>query len=342
VTGSSYQEQDRLNADIDELLGNFSSSSVLQNRQAMETPMRTLGMLNSGASMLTEYLLRTYTETFIEPLLRGIVMLEQKYETDLTIMTMAMQKSQMLQRFGMDQMTDEILNQELTIKVNVGMGATDPNAKLQKFAVGLNTYVGAAKNAPPGMNINEIGKEIFGLLGYQDGRRFLVSDDPQKQQMQKMLQMAFQENQQLAKRLNDKHEANVVKLVTALEKNQTDKQIKAVELAHDRDKTQLQNSAARDKTDADMFKGALQGMQQLVMQNSQQRADAQQQQQAQQQDGAKKEAGYKKEISDLGKQLEAMGKRLEQLTADAAKPKSQKFKITRGKDGRAESIEMMH
>jgi hypothetical protein len=69
VTASSYQEQDRLNVDFDELTGNFSSSSVMTNRKLNET-VGGMQMLSGGANQLTEYLIRTLVETWVEPVLR--------------------------------------------------------------------------------------------------------------------------------------------------------------------------------------------------------------------------------------------------------------------------------
>jgi hypothetical protein len=85
VTASSYQEQDRLNVDFDELTGNFSSSSVMTNRKLNET----VGGMQPAvwwANQLTEYLIRTLVETWVEPVLRQLVKLEQAYETDMTVL----------------------------------------------------------------------------------------------------------------------------------------------------------------------------------------------------------------------------------------------------------------
>jgi hypothetical protein len=68
VTGSSFQEQDRLSAEMDELLGNFGNSSVMNNRKLNET-VGGMAMMNQGANQLTEYTLRTFTETWTEPVL---------------------------------------------------------------------------------------------------------------------------------------------------------------------------------------------------------------------------------------------------------------------------------
>lgn len=203
VTSSSYQEQDRLNVDFDELLGNFSTSSVSTNRQLNET-VGGMNLLQGGASQLTEYMLRTFTETWVEPVLRQLVKLEQKYETDVTVLGLAGQKSELMQRYGVDRVTDELLNQELTVRVNVGMGATDPQTKLQKFTLALQTFSNAAQSLP-NADMDEVRKEIFGLAGYRDGSRFFQEgDQPNPQVMQ--MQQAMQEMQETLSKL---HQENV-------------------------------------------------------------------------------------------------------------------------------------
>jgi hypothetical protein len=81
--------------------------------------------------------------------------------------------------------------QELTLSVNVGMGATDPMAKLQRLLQGIQAYASVAMQPPPNLNLNEVGKEIFGFLGYQDGGRFLQEgEDPRIGQLTQALQQA--------------------------------------------------------------------------------------------------------------------------------------------------------
>lgn len=192
VTSSSYAEQDRVNVDYDELTGNFSAGSVQTNRQMNET-VGGMGILASGANQMSEYLIRTFTETWVEPVLRQLIKLEQKYETDAKILALAGKKAEVYQKYGIDQITDELLNQELTTTVNVGMGATDPNTKIQKFLMGMNSFMGIASNPPPNANMEEITKEIFGHLGYRDGSRFFNKDvDPMVAQLQQQVQALTQ------------------------------------------------------------------------------------------------------------------------------------------------------
>jgi hypothetical protein len=66
VTSSSFQEQDRVNVDFDELAGNFAQSSVLTNRKLNET-VGGMRMMSQGANMMTEYDIRVFVETWVEP-----------------------------------------------------------------------------------------------------------------------------------------------------------------------------------------------------------------------------------------------------------------------------------
>jgi hypothetical protein len=195
VTGSSYQEQDRLNVDFDEIMGSFSTSSVQTNRQLNET-VGGMNMLRGGANSLTEYLLRTISETWMEPVMRQLLKLEQAYETDQVVLAIAAQKAKLFQKFGIDEITDELLEQELTITVNVGTGATDPVAKLERFLLGVNTLTQIMQAAPPNLNVEEVQKEIFGRLGYKDGARFFQKGPPPAvQQLQQQLQALQQQLQ---------------------------------------------------------------------------------------------------------------------------------------------------
>jgi hypothetical protein len=89
------------------------------------------------------------------------------------------------------------------------MGATDPAQKLQRFIQGTMALGEIAANPgfiQMGGNLNEVAKEIYGLTGYQDGMRFMSSEDPEKDMLKKKLQHAGQIIQELGKRCEDKGE----------------------------------------------------------------------------------------------------------------------------------------
>ena len=63
---------------------------------------------------------------------------------------------------------DELLKQDVLLKVNLGMNATDPLRKVQNLLNGVNAlaqFPGVAEQ----INLPELSKEIFGQLGYKDG-----------------------------------------------------------------------------------------------------------------------------------------------------------------------------
>lgn len=218
VTQSAYLEEDRNTANFDELVGNFSSASVQTARSPRE-PARAMTLLQAPANMLTEYALMTYSETFVVPVLRQLVLLEQHYETDQNVLNLAGQKSKMFQKFGMDKVTDDMLQKEMTVNVNVGMGNTDPVTKLQKFLAGIQSFAAISARPPAGLNLGEVWKEIAALSGYQDGERFTSGNDPETIKLQQQNQQLMQAISKLMQERKDKTEANMVKLETNRQDN---------------------------------------------------------------------------------------------------------------------------
>lgn len=228
VTGSAYEEQNRINLDMDELLGNFNPAALIMGGKG-DAPARNMAMLGQATSTLAEYLIRTVVETWIQPTLRQVVKLEQHYETDQVVLALAGKKAQLFQKYGVDQVTDDLLNQSLTLTVNVGMGATDPGQKLQKFLTATGAYAKIIKDPAPGMNVQEVGKEIYSHLGYKDGSRFFTVDDPQVSQLQQALKGAQSQIMELEQKLKDKQNAMVVGLQKTRETNQTKENVAKVQ-----------------------------------------------------------------------------------------------------------------
>lgn len=211
VTSSAYEEQSRIDNDMNDLLGNFSAGQVMADH-GIAGPARNMQLLSQSSGTLVEYLLRTYVETFIQPILRQLVLLEQNYETDEVLIGIAAKDADVFQRFGVDQVTDTMLEQELSLNVNVGMGATDPQLKLQKFVGAINMFVEMMSKKVPGINMQEVGKEIFGHLGYRDGSRFFTTDNPQMIQLQEQLKQVTQEANQLKMKLKDNTDKHIVEV----------------------------------------------------------------------------------------------------------------------------------
>ena len=179
VTASSYQEQDRLNLDFDDIAGAFSQSSVSSNRKLNET-VGGMTMLTTNANQVSSYQLRTFVETWVEPVLSQLVMLEQYYETDTVVLAMAGKRAGLAQKFGTDVVTDELLMQELTTNVNVGIGSTNPQDQINNFMSGMTNLRNILADGlleKYGLDVAEVIKELFGKLGYKDGDRFFNTED---------------------------------------------------------------------------------------------------------------------------------------------------------------------
>lgn len=236
VTQSSYLEQDRIDADFSDLAGNFDPMQV-QGMRTGQASTNTMRMLQGPSNLLTEYMLKTFTETFVQPVLRHLVLLEQHYETDDVVLALAGTKAQAHLKFGISEITDNMLDHELAVTVNVGMGATDPVMKLQRFVYGVQSFAGIALKPPPGLNLQEVAKEIFGLSGYQDGERFFGGNDPDKMHSQQMIAALTQKLKELTGKVREKEQTQVVKLQVARENNAT--KLLATGMAHKNANQQL-------------------------------------------------------------------------------------------------------
>lgn len=179
ITGSSYQEQDRLSTEMDELVGSFSQQSVQQtaNRKGGETK-GGMDAIKSGAGAVQDYGIKIFNETWYEPTLRQLSRLEQMYETDAKIISLSASKAEVFQRFGSGEELDQMLREDITVRVNVGMGNTDPQSRVEKLLFGVRSTAELPKMAAK-LKSEEVTNEIFGMLGYKDGKRFYRTDEEQ-------------------------------------------------------------------------------------------------------------------------------------------------------------------
>jgi hypothetical protein len=195
ATSSSYQEQDRLNLDFDDLSGAFSGSSVASNRKLNET-VGGMNLLSSNANQVSEYQLRVFTESWVEKVLRQFIMLNQAYETNELVLKMAGRDAG-IDKHGFNDVTDEMIGQDVMLTVNVGTGASNPQIQLERFVTAADTAIKllgpeVLKNMKP----EEVIKEIFGKCGYKDGARFFQNPDDQEDPRIRQLTEQIQQLQQ--------------------------------------------------------------------------------------------------------------------------------------------------
>lgn len=250
VTGSSYQEQDRVNMDYDELAGSFSTSSVGTNRQLNET-VGGMSMLSDGANAIVEYQLRCFVETWVEPVLRQLIQLEQAYETDETVLAVAGERSKVMQRYGIDRITDRMLQGSMTVRVNVGFGATSPQKRLEKISMGLRTIGEIMPERLQSMNQDEVIKEVFGALGFRSSERFFPVEDeqnPEVAQLQQQLQQAMQALESQQAEAQAKAQVDMARVEVQRDKNMVDSEIAQARMMLDRELRMMDMALKRDLT----------------------------------------------------------------------------------------------
>ena len=134
--------------------------------------------------------------------------MEQYYETDEVILTTATNRAEQenpnepafFQRFTGAE-ADNLLAHNMTVGVNVGIGATDPVRKIEKLLLGIRTMGEINPDIVATINQPEVTKEVFGALGYKDSKRFITEQD---QTIIGQLQAQVEELSGVVQQLTDK------------------------------------------------------------------------------------------------------------------------------------------
>ena len=193
---------------------------------------------------MTEYFLRTFGETWAEPVIRQVVKLEQYYETDINLLAIIGNKlKDVFQQYRVDGITDHLLNQDLSVTVNVGAGAADPNQRLQRLLAALK-YVSEIYQSPvPGINMEEVIKEIFGILGYRDGKRFVnfTGEMPVIKQLQGVIQELQKQVGDMNAQLQNKEADRQIKMAQTVLKERAETERKHLDSETTLRKTQLES-----------------------------------------------------------------------------------------------------
>jgi hypothetical protein len=172
--------------EMDDLAGQFNAQSVEHNNAVSRT-LGGLKLVSGSANAVQEMDIRVWIETWTNPALAQLVRLEQWYEHDPIVLGLCGARAKLFQKHGVSQIDDELLGQEVTIRVNVGLGAGDPQQRLARFQMAAQTVMPvlqSSKKFQSGeLEIDEMAvmEEVFGAAGYRDGgRRFIREGKPQQ------------------------------------------------------------------------------------------------------------------------------------------------------------------
>ena len=234
-SGAAYTETSVNNAMFDELAGVFSTSSVQSNRQLNET-VGGMRLMSGAANAVSEFDLRMWVETWVEPVLRQIMHLVRRLESDERILAIAGQKARVWSEHGYMPGLSDFDQTEVSLRVNAGTGSMDPMQKIAKLKMALEMIAPMfepmkAQGVSPKFDV--IVQEIMGNAGFKDGRRFFEFGDPPEDQpdpamlkVQEELKLKSKEIDVKQTDIENKFKAVLLELRSQEQRDQADNQTK--------------------------------------------------------------------------------------------------------------------
>lgn len=270
--GAAYTEVSGINAQFDELAGVFSTSSVQTSRQLNET-VGGMRLMSGAANAVSEFDLRTWVETWVERVLRQLIHLIKTYESDEKILAIAGAKSRAYQEHKYLPTLADFDHCDVTLSVNVGIGALDPMQQLAKLKVGLEMLAPAfpamqAQGIKPKYEV--FIEEVMGKVGYKDGRRFFEFGKPPEQQQDPEVVKLMEEMKLENRKLDVTIQEAMLEMRAEDERNRRDNDTKLqiedqrlkgkvldklVDVQHDRDQREHDTERDEARMDHDVMKG---------------------------------------------------------------------------------------
>lgn len=250
VTGSAYREHEALAMEMDELAGGFDAQKMASDGG---TPG---GIARAGAvaSAVRDYGVWLFVSTWVQPVLRQLMRLEQTYEADETIVALAANRAN-LPRFDGSE-TDDLLSQELYLRVDAGIGTLDPIRKVDRLRLGIETVMNLPDMAMR-LKSMRVANEVFSALGFVGAERFFDSEQEFQEKMANMPQQPSDievKMQELEIRNQDnqmRHEREMIKLEAENARLEREAAMKAQSQLDDR-MADLQKVAATLQTQRDI------------------------------------------------------------------------------------------
>lgn len=198
--------------DFDDLAGTFSQASVQSNRALNET-VGGMQLLSVHANAQTEFDLRVWVETWVEPVLAQMLRLIKYYESDAVVIEVAGENAGLIENIEMEVeegldpenpqedgaekpaanepkiTVADVLNRldeaQVTVRVNVGIGALDSTQKLGKFMTAIDAIMKIApmlEDNGTQLNGDAVLQEVMGLSGYRNADQFFTKKKKQEEQ----------------------------------------------------------------------------------------------------------------------------------------------------------------
>lgn len=182
VSGAAYTESSVTSTIFDELAGVFSTSSV-QNSRSLNDTVGGMRLMAGASNAVSEFDLRIWVETWVEPVLRQVAHLIRYYESDEKILAIAASKAQVMTKYKLIPPLEAFDQTDLAIRVNVGTGATDPMHRLGKLKAAFEMLAPIQpilKEQGISLKGDQLVEEVMGAAGFRDGKRFFEFGEPQQ------------------------------------------------------------------------------------------------------------------------------------------------------------------
>jgi hypothetical protein len=192
-------------------------------------------MLEGNSNILQEFQLSIFVEEWVEVVVSQIAKMCQYYEDDTTIGLIC----------GED-LTNNDLQSEITVRADVGASATNPQAKINNLMFGLSMLNQLFEGYTSRLDPLPVSREVFGAIGYNDGEKFLLEQDeninPEIEQLKQVIAQMQQAIQTDQAKISAKAQADAMleqikaknSINELLLKLQSDRQIKFTEMAINR------------------------------------------------------------------------------------------------------------
>jgi hypothetical protein len=184
VPAAAQFVKQQLDIDFDDLAGQQNYGTV-QDNNALGKTLGGLKLAAGAANAVQEFDIRVWIETWAEKAIRQIVRLEQFYESDETVLALCGERAKLFEKHGVKEINDDLLENDVTVRISVGLGAGDPMQRLQKFQSATSIVLPLAQMDPDFMsgkkrlNLEAIMQEVYGGVGYRDGgKRFITQGEP--------------------------------------------------------------------------------------------------------------------------------------------------------------------
>jgi hypothetical protein len=200
----------QLDIDFDDLAGQQNYGTVADNN-ALGKTLGGLKLAAGAANAVQEFNIRIWIETWCEVVLQQIVRLIQFYESDPIILGLCGERAGLMEKHGISEITNELIENSVTLRVNIGLGAGDPAQRLQKFQMASQVALPLLQGTKPfqtgemQLNAEAIMDEVYGAAGYRDGgKRFITKGPPAQNPMagleQDKIKSETEKNRAMAKK----------------------------------------------------------------------------------------------------------------------------------------------